>query len=177
MTHKPCCEFFLASCVSDGGVYRYRLYENGKVEKLFKIDIPSPMYLALERERLWVVARAPFEDSDESGYTAFDAKSGKCEKEMQGTGGRVACHISFCGDDVYCANYASGSVFKSSHTVVAHKGRGIDPKRQEAPHVHAVVPSPSGKYLFIASPPLGYLGVKPAHLLRQMLTVQTPKKF
>ena len=29
----------------------------------------------------------------------------------------------------------------------------------------------------IASPPLGYLGVKPAHLLRQVLTVQTPKKF
>ena len=29
----------------------------------------------------------------------------------------------------------------------------------------------------IASPPLVYLGVKPAHLLRQMLTVQTPKKF
>ena len=29
----------------------------------------------------------------------------------------------------------------------------------------------------IASPPLGYLGVKPVHLLRQMLTVQTPKKF
>ena len=29
----------------------------------------------------------------------------------------------------------------------------------------------------IAFPPLGYLGVKPAHLLRQMLTVQTPKKF
>ena len=29
----------------------------------------------------------------------------------------------------------------------------------------------------IASPPLGYLGVKLAHLLRQMLTIQTPKKF
>ena len=29
----------------------------------------------------------------------------------------------------------------------------------------------------IASPPLGYLGVQPAHLLRQMLTVQNPKKF
>ena len=29
----------------------------------------------------------------------------------------------------------------------------------------------------IASPPLGYLGVKPAHLLRQMLTIHTPKKF
>ena len=29
----------------------------------------------------------------------------------------------------------------------------------------------------IASPPLGYLGVKPAHLLRQMLTIQTRKKF
>ena len=29
----------------------------------------------------------------------------------------------------------------------------------------------------IASPPLGFLGVQPAHLLRQMLTVQTPKKF
>ena len=29
----------------------------------------------------------------------------------------------------------------------------------------------------IASPPLGYLGVQPAHLLRWMLTVQNPKKF
>ena len=30
----------------------------------------------------------------------------------------------------------------------------------------------------IASPPLGYLGVKPVHLLRQMLTVQTaPRSF
>ena len=29
----------------------------------------------------------------------------------------------------------------------------------------------------ITSPPLGYLGVQPAHLLRWMLTVQTPKKF
>ena len=28
----------------------------------------------------------------------------------------------------------------------------------------------------IASLPLSYLGVQPAHLLRQMLTVQTPKK-
>ena len=28
-----------------------------------------------------------------------------------------------------------------------------------------------------ASPPLSYLGVQLAHLLRQMLTVQTPKKF
>ena len=28
----------------------------------------------------------------------------------------------------------------------------------------------------ITSPPLGYLGVQPAHLLRWMLTVQTPKK-
>ena len=29
----------------------------------------------------------------------------------------------------------------------------------------------------ISSPLLGYLGVKPAHLLRQMLTIQTRKKF
>ena len=29
----------------------------------------------------------------------------------------------------------------------------------------------------IASPPLIYLGVQPAHLLRQMLTIQTAKKF
>ena len=29
----------------------------------------------------------------------------------------------------------------------------------------------------IASLPLSYLGVKLAHLLRQMLTIQTPKKF
>ena len=28
----------------------------------------------------------------------------------------------------------------------------------------------------IASPPLGFLGVQPVHLLRQMLTVQNPKQ-
>ena len=38
-------------------------------------------------------------------------------------------------------------------------------------------PNAPGKVRLIASPPLSYLGVKPAHLLRQMLTVQTPKKF
>lgn len=147
MTRRPCCEFFLASCAFDGGVYRYRLYENGEVEKLFKIDIPSPMYLALEKERLWVVARAPFEGSDESGFAAFNAVSGACEKELQKTGGTVACHISLCESDVYCANYLSGSVFKAPDVLATHKGRGTDEKRQSSPHVHAVIPSPDGRYL------------------------------
>jgi len=143
----PLTEFYIASCVSEGGAYRYRLYEDGTLEELQKISMPSPMFLTLQYERLWAVLRAPFADSKDSGIAAYDLKTGTQLTDTVSTQGVVGCHIAADGDDVYVANYVSGSVFRAPASLDAHTGHGTDPARQEAPHVHSVFFSPDKRYL------------------------------
>ncbi len=146
MTRRPLCEFFVASCVPDGGAYRYRLYEDGELEQVQTIPMPSPMFLQAT-DVLWAVLRAPFEGSSESGFASYDLKTGEKLTDTVSTMGTVACHIAVEDNDVYCANYVSGSVFRSPKTLIAHSGRGVNDARQEAPHVHSVFLSPDKKYV------------------------------
>ena len=147
MTRKPLCEFWVASCVPEGGAYRYRLYEDERVEELGRIAMPSPMYLQQTGKRLWAILCAPFADSRESAVAAYDVQSGERVTELLSTRGEVACHLAVEGDDVYCANYVSGSVFMAPDRLDVHQGKGPDPKRQEAPHVHSTFLSPDKRYL------------------------------
>lgn len=147
MTRRPLSDFLVASCVPDGGVYRYRLYEDGELEQLQTIPMPSPMFLELQGDRLWAILRAPFADSKESGVAAYALQTGECLTEPISTRGEVACHLAVDGKDVYCANYISGSVFQTPNRLDVHTGHGVDPKRQEAPHVHSVFFSPDKKYV------------------------------
>ena len=142
MIHKALCDFYVASCVEDGGVYRFRLYEDGGLKVLQKLPMPSPMYIQLEGNRLWAVLRAPFSDSNQSGVAAYDATTGRQITDLFPTKGEVACHIAVDGDDVYCANYISGSIIKIPDRLDVHKGSGIDPVRQNCPHVHSACFSP-----------------------------------
>lgn len=147
MTHRQCSDFFVASCVDDGGVYHYRLYDDGKTELNRKIGMPSPMYLCLEKDNLYAVLRSPFDESDESGIVSFDTNTWELKQGVISTLGQVACHIAVDERDIYCANYISGSVFRSPSGLVQHQGHGLNPKRQDAPHVHSVVFSKDKKYL------------------------------
>ena len=147
MTHRPLCEFLVASCVKDGGVYRFRLYEDGRLEVHQKFPMSSPMYIQLEENRLWAVLRTPFLDSNQSGVAAYDATTGKQITDIFSTKGEVACHIAVEGDDVYCANYIDGSVIKLSDRLEVHEGSGIDPVRQNCPHVHSVYFSPDKQFV------------------------------
>ena len=147
MTRRPLCEFLVASCVKDGGVYRFRLYEDGGIEVCKKLPIPSPMYIQLKGNRLWAVLRAPFSDSNQSGVAAYDVTTGKQITDIFPTKGEVACHIAVEEDDVYCANYIGGSVIKLSDRLEVHKGIGIDPVRQNCPHVHSVCFSPDKQFV------------------------------
>lgn len=147
MTRKPLSDFLVASCVPDGGAYRYRLYENGDTQLIQVIPMPSPMFLELHGDRLWAILRAPFADSNESGVVAYDLKTGERVTDILSTKGVVACHIAVDRDDVYCANYISGSVFKAPEKIDVHMGRGADPNRQTSPHVHSVFFSPDKKYV------------------------------
>ena len=47
-TRKALCDFYVACCTSDGGAYRFRLYEDGTAEEIQKIPMPSPMFLQIE---------------------------------------------------------------------------------------------------------------------------------
>ena len=147
MTRRPLCEFFVASCVDNGGIYRYRLFENGEVEQLQKISMPSPMFFAVERERLWAILREPFALTSHSGVAAYDLRSGRRLTDVISTQGEVACHLAVDGKDVYVANYTGGSVFKFPDIAVRHKGHGTDPSRQTSPHPHSVFFSPDKKYV------------------------------
>ncbi|ARZ66381.1 hypothetical protein SMD11_0715 [Streptomyces albireticuli] len=66
-------------------------------------------------------------------------------------------HLVFAGTHVFTANYGSGSVsalpvrtgggLGAPAAVLPHRGGGPVADRQEAPHAHAVVPDPSGRWL------------------------------
>lgn len=84
-------------------------------------------------------------------------------------GGLEACHLSLdaVGETVFAASYgghredgpdfgvavmpvrADGSVAPASF-LKRHEGKGPNAARQEAPHAHCVVPSPDGRFLFVA---------------------------
>ena len=128
-----------------GGIYRCGIDDGGlKINAYFPCD--RPMYAVKANGRLHILLREPFENSENSGYVScsedFSDKS-----DVRDTLGRVACHLCVIGEDVYIANYISGNVVKNCETIVEHTGHGINPKRQEAPHTHCVIPSPCGDYV------------------------------
>lgn len=146
MGNRVITEFYSASCVPDGGAMRYRLYEDGQVELLQKINMDRPKFLAEQNGILYATLIEPFEQSNESGVLAVDA-AGNPIGDILSSLGHGICHIEVCDDDIYVANYGSGSLIKLPDKLIEHTGTGINPKRQEAPHVHSVFLSPCKKYI------------------------------
>ena len=128
-----------------GGIYRCGIHDGGlKINAYLPCD--RPMYAVRAGGRLHVLLRAPFADSENSGY--FSCAEDFSEKtEARDTLGKVACHLCVVGEDVYVANYISGNIVKNCEKAVGHTGRGANARRQEAPHTHCVIPSPCGKYI------------------------------
>ena len=146
MDLKVISEFYSASCVADGGAYRYRLYSNGKMEFLKKISMDRPKYLAQKGDRLYATLVQPFTDSEDSGVLTVDLDGNQIGQVIS-SHGRDICHIALCDEDVYIANYSSGSLIKLPDKLIEHSGRSVNPDRQEAPHVHSVFLSPCENYV------------------------------
>ncbi|MBR6029915.1 MAG: lactonase family protein [Clostridia bacterium] len=77
------------------------------------------------------------------------------------TPGRLLCHLEpLPGGYLACANYGSGSLLTVSTAadgrpdwmtaLIRHSGHGLNPERQEAPHVHCCALHPDGVRLFVA---------------------------
>ncbi|MCL2517091.1 MAG: lactonase family protein [Oscillospiraceae bacterium] len=122
-------------------------------ELIDSIKISCPMYMELYNNKMYIVARFPFADSKESGMTYCginaDGSFGQLS-EIVSTQGEAGCHITVDGDDVYAANYATGSLIKYGRDgvkFVQHKGSGPIKDRQQGAHVHQVIFTPDKEYL------------------------------
>ncbi len=160
---------YIASCSPTGGIYQYRLGEDGKLSFVNKTECDRPMYAVIDGGRMYVLLRAPFDGNNESGLVIYDiACDGTLENptEPVSTKGVVACHLAVKGTCVYCVNYLSGSVIKMPDTLVTHVGKGLHPTRQEASHTHFAGFTPDGKYLCVTD-----LGLDTVFLYSSDLTV------
>ena len=152
MTHRLRFEVFAASCVPDGGVFRYTLSEEGKLTPTGGIRMDRPMYFVKEGERLHVLLREPQGFDGKSACVCCDAHGTEADmKPAQSTDGIVACHLSVCDGDVYAVNYLSGNIVQVGKKTVTHTSSpDCKPGRQDMPHTHCVIPSPDGAYLLCA---------------------------
>ncbi len=143
---------YIASSVPDGGIWRYRLSERGELEPIDLFPISSPNYAYRDGDSVWVTLH-PEQDPKGEGavlHLSIDSEGNlsRAGEEMP-TGGVSSCHLAVSGEDVYVANYSSGSVTKLGQPPLFHEGRGVDPARQEMPHCHCTVFSPDKRYVLV----------------------------
>ena len=143
---------YVASCVSDGGILRYRLSSDGTFTFVDKLDLPTPNYMVREGDVMYVTLQTPFPKSKEGGVIRLRiAEDGSLstDGEVIPSGGTSTCHLAFEGTDIYLANYSSGSVTKVGNAPLCHNGRGVHPTRQEGPHCHCTFFSPDRRYVLV----------------------------
>lgn len=160
-------KIFLLSCADSkagGGVYRYALYENGRLEKQAYLPCDKPMYAVTDGGRLHVLTLSPFmgkktvspnariaentptEGNKYSGYFSCNTDFSDLS-ETKSTLGECACHLTVDGEDSYIVNYSSGNIVKNCSLAKVHEGKGINPERQAMPHTHFAEFSPDKKYV------------------------------
>ena len=147
---------YIAACSKNGGIWHYRLQDDGRLVYADHITADRPMYLTVWKNQLYAVLRSPFEQSisvthkESSGVVSFSLNTrgeiGEASECMP-TYGSCSCYISVFHGRVYTANYLSGSITLLPDCVVKHQGHGPNAARQKMPHLHQILPCTDGNYL------------------------------
>ena len=95
-----------------GGIYAFDLTDDGKLKKKDYLPCDRPMYAVKCSKGLGVLLRAPYDRINFSGYFYVDEKL-KNSTDIKSTQGLVACHLCINGEELYSANYSSGSISKN----------------------------------------------------------------
>ncbi|CAN7556658.1 lactonase family protein [Paenibacillus sp. LjRoot56] len=128
-------------------------------------DLPNTSFLAVNKDKtvLYAVSETVTYEGRFGGSAAayaIEAGTGRLSKiNQQPADGSAPCYVSLDanGRRVYVANYLSGDVTVfpveaggglGEHTqLIKHEGElGPHADRQEAPHAHAIVPSPDNRF-------------------------------
>lgn len=119
-------------------------------------DAFDPSFLALSPDGATLFAVNELPEGRVASF-AIGADGALREINSQPSLGGAPCHLSVhpAGRFLLTANYATGNVavhpigeggvLREACHEVQHSGSGPDPRRQEGPHAHQVVPDPSGR--------------------------------
>ncbi|MDF3290337.1 lactonase family protein [Streptomyces sp. RB6PN23] len=133
--------------------------DTGKLTESGRTDaVADPSFLALSPDTtvLYTVSERP----EHGGAAAFSLTDPDTPAQLGATvpvGGGAPTHLCLAAGHLLTANYASGSVsalpvgpdgaLGAPRHVLRHTGGGPNRERQEAPHAHAVLPDPSGRWV------------------------------
>ena len=139
--------------------------QTGSIKIIDSVQTPNPSYLAVAPNQKFVYAVSETQRGNFSGKVrafSFNQKNGKLNFiNEQPSVGDNPCYIIVdkTGKWVVVGNYSSGTLavlpIKNDGSLgepvssYKHWGKGVNPQRQEAPHVHCTVLSPDNKYLFV----------------------------
>lgn len=144
-------DVYIDSCSKNGGILHFK---SDKESMIFvkKYSLDRPMYHIKEKNKMYVILREPFDDTNESGLVTFDINEDGSLSNMSkivSTGGVCACHLCRFNGSTYVVNYLSGNVVKIGGRTDTHTGVGINLPRQDMPHTHYITPSPDGRELLV----------------------------
>lgn len=151
------------------GIYVYKFNtQTGKAAWVNNTDsntASNPSYLALSSNGKYVYS--VYEDGNQKNGSvaaySFNKATGKLRFiNKQSSGGDHPCYVATTTNNkwVAVANYTGGSVsvfgvnadgsLKADPQVIQHEGSSVVKERQDKPHVHSTVFSPSENYLFVS---------------------------
>jgi 6-phosphogluconolactonase len=151
------------------GIYAYRFQPStGKATPIGLVaETVNPSFLAVDPERRFLYAANEISnyEGENGSVSAFsiDIKTGRLTfLDKVSSGGSDPCHVAIdrSGTWLIAANYGSGSVavfpigqdgtLGKAAARIQHSGSGKDPRRQEGPHAHSVLPSPDNRFLLVS---------------------------
>ncbi len=164
----------------------------GNLEQVDVTPAENPSFLATDPARRWLYAvnELPGNRGDTMGQvTAYrmDPDTGALERiNDRPTHGTVPCYVSVdaTGATALVANYGSGSVaaypigadgsLGETSSLHQHEGTGADPRRQEGPHAHSIVPDPANRFVLAADLGIDEIRLYRLNAVASTLTPQEP---
>lgn len=144
-------DLYVASDVSDGGIYHFEIDAAGNAVLLDHTALYRPQYMTIEDSKLYVTIRESH-SSEWGCVQVFSlSKEGTVEKKQErwSSRGHVPCHLCIENGTVYVANYLSGSVLKCPDRLIRHSGSSVHPIRQTSAHPHFVGITPDRRYVYV----------------------------
>ncbi|MED5446671.1 MAG: lactonase family protein [Planctomycetota bacterium] len=130
-------------------------------------NVENPFFLALspDRKYLYSIDTPDFGDKVNDGIAAFRLEGATGRMKLinrQSALGTTACYLDVdaTGRTLVVANYSSGSVASlpigkdgslgKAATFIQHKGKSVNPMRQQESHAHCFVISPDNRFVLSA---------------------------
>lgn len=142
------------------GIYVYNFdTKTGEASLLSTQESKDPSFLARYNNFVYAANELPGEEGTVSAYSFKDGKLTLLNSLP--SGGESPCFVEVHpkGSLLAVANYSGGSaalfdlesngVLSKRNRLIQHEGKGVDPVRQEKPHVHSAFFSKKGDRLFL----------------------------